>query len=167
MQGVLSAVVRHRKRDPGSGDFRLAPGSPAIDAGNSAAVPADATDLDGNDNTAEHIPLDLDGRPRFFDDPKTVDTGIESPPLAVVDMGPYEFAPSGGGFCSLQHSPVSGSTFIFCGATISVPYRIQASSSLAGGGWIDFADFVYTGSVMVSDAQAGSTTRRFFRAVTP
>jgi hypothetical protein len=82
-------------------------------------------------------------------------------------MGPYEFAPSGGRFCSRQVSPASGPTFIFCDATISVPYRIQASSSLTGDGWIDLADVTYTGSVMLSDAHAWSTPYRFFRAVTP
>jgi len=131
-------VVRDRKRDPGSGDFRLAPGSPAIHSGDSTAVPADATDFDSDDNTAEPVPLGLDGRSRFFDDPQTVDTGIALPPLAVVDMSAYEFAPSPGRFGSLQHSPItgSGSTFIFCGATISAPYRMQGIL-LAGRGRLD------------------------------
>jgi len=31
---------------------------------------------------------DLDGRPRFADDPATINTGIGTPPL--VDLGPYE-----------------------------------------------------------------------------
>jgi len=152
---------------PESGDFRLSSNSPAIDAGNSAAVPPDVTDLDGDGNLTESIPLDLDRRPRFFDDPHTPDAGMTVPPLAIVDMGPYEFAPSGGRFCGLQHSPDTGSTFLFCGATINVPYRIQASSSLTGDGWIDLADFTYAGPLMLSDAHAGSTPSRFFRAVTP
>ncbi len=58
------------------GDFRLSPGSPCIDAANNLAVPED-------------IVTDLDGNPRFVDDPDTQDTGLGEPP--VVDMGAYEF----------------------------------------------------------------------------
>jgi hypothetical protein len=62
--------------DHDGGDFRLSPGSPCIDAGDNSAVP------DG-------ITTDLGGKPRFVDDPDTVDTGYGDPP--VVDMGAYEF----------------------------------------------------------------------------
>jgi parallel beta-helix repeat protein len=62
--------------DPANGDLRLSPGSPCIDAGDNTAVP------DG-------IDTDLDGNPRFVDDPDTEDTGYSDPP--VVDMGAYEF----------------------------------------------------------------------------
>ena len=55
---------------------RLSPGSPCIDAGDNTAVPADIT-------------TDLDGNPRFVDDPDTVDSGMGDPP--IVDMGAYEF----------------------------------------------------------------------------
>jgi len=58
------------------GNLHLGPGSPCIDAANNAYVPAGVT-------------TDLDGAPRFHDDPKTPDTGSGSPP--VVDMGCYEF----------------------------------------------------------------------------
>ncbi len=37
----------------------------------------------------EGITTDLDGRPRFVDDPETPDTGSGEAP--IVDMGPYEF----------------------------------------------------------------------------
>jgi hypothetical protein len=57
-------------------DYHLATGSPCIDAGDNTAVPGDIT-------------TDLDGNPRFVDDPDTVDTGYGDPP--VVDMGAYEF----------------------------------------------------------------------------
>ena len=59
-------------------DLRLAPGSPCIDAGDSTAVPED-------------IVADLDGNPRFVDDPDTDDTGLGAPP--IVDMGAYEYQP--------------------------------------------------------------------------
>ena len=70
-------------------NLRLLPGSPCIDAGDNTAVPADTTDLDGDNNTTEPTPLDLDGKPRFVDDPATPDTGNGTPP--IVDMGVYEF----------------------------------------------------------------------------
>jgi len=60
-------------------DLRLLAGSPAIDAGRNAAVPAG-------------VLTDLAGLPRFVDDPATSDTGEGPPP--IVDMGAYEFAPA-------------------------------------------------------------------------
>jgi predicted outer membrane repeat protein len=69
--------------DPAGGDYRLGPGSPCIDAGNNTAAP-------------EEITTDLDGNPRFVDDPDSDDCGqapgaCGDPP--VVDMGAYEFQP--------------------------------------------------------------------------
>jgi predicted outer membrane repeat protein len=57
------------------GNLRLQSGSPAIDAGNNAAVPVSVT-------------TDLDGSPRFVDIPTVPDTGSGIPP--IVDMGAYE-----------------------------------------------------------------------------
>jgi len=67
--------------DPAGGDLHLLPGSPCIDAGNNTAVPPGIT-------------TDLDGNPRFVDDPVTPDCPqapgtCGDPP--VVDMGAYEF----------------------------------------------------------------------------
>jgi len=78
-------------------DLRLAPRSPCIDAGDNTAVVADVADLDGDGDTNERIPLDLNGDPRFVDDPDTADTGIADPPAypTVVDMGAYEYDPTG------------------------------------------------------------------------
>ncbi len=56
-------------------DLRLSAGSPCIDAADNSAVPIGVT-------------TDLDGNPRFFDDPHTPDTGNGTPP--IVDMGAYE-----------------------------------------------------------------------------
>ncbi len=69
--------------DPVYDNFRLDTGSPAIDAGDSDAVPPG-------------IETDLDGARRFIDDPSTPDTGRGSPP--IVDIGAYEFQASGGAF---------------------------------------------------------------------
>jgi hypothetical protein len=59
-------------------DYRLASGSPCIDAGDNLAVPADSK-------------LDLAGEPRFHDDPCTFDAGNPDGVNAIVDMGAYEF----------------------------------------------------------------------------
>jgi hypothetical protein len=78
--------------DPASGYLHLSSGSPCIDAGDNTAVPPDTLDLDGDGDTAEPVPFDLDGNPRFVDDPSTPDSGNGNPPL--VDMGAYEFPPA-------------------------------------------------------------------------
>jgi len=62
----------------GGGDFRLAPGSPCIDAGDTASLPS-------------ALALDLGGQPRRTDDPATPDTGVGAAP--VIDIGAYEFQP--------------------------------------------------------------------------
>jgi len=63
---------------PVNGDYRLAPGSPCIDAGDNLAVPLD-------------LWLDLDRKHRFLDDPGTPDTGRPGHRMPIVDMGAYEF----------------------------------------------------------------------------
>ncbi|MHC4624050.1 MAG: S8 family serine peptidase [Planctomycetota bacterium] len=58
------------------GHYYLTPGlSPCIDAGSNEALPSSVT-------------TDLEGAPRFLDDPNALDTGNGDSPL--VDMGPYE-----------------------------------------------------------------------------
>ena len=64
--------------NPGAGNWKLGSGSPAVDSGNNAAVPAGIT-------------TDLAGLPRFFDDPAVANTGSGTPP--IVDMGAYERIP--------------------------------------------------------------------------
>ena len=71
---------------------RLAAGSACIDAGDNRAVPSDSHDLDNDGNTAERLPVDLDGLSRFIDDPFAIDSGWGDPPNYphIVDMGAYE-----------------------------------------------------------------------------
>jgi len=70
-------------RNPGTngandyGDLHLHVGSPAIDAGKNAALPADTADLDHDGDTTEALPLDLDGNPRISH--------------ALIDLGAYEY----------------------------------------------------------------------------
>jgi hypothetical protein len=63
---------------------RLSVGSPCIDTGDNNSVPADTTDLDGDGNTIEPIPFDLDGHTRIIDG--------DCNDTHIVDMGAYEFA---------------------------------------------------------------------------
>ncbi|MHC4446679.1 MAG: choice-of-anchor Q domain-containing protein [Planctomycetota bacterium] len=64
--------------DDDYGDLHLTDGSPCIDAGDNTAVPV-------------AVSTDVDGKPRFVDDPDTPDTGSGTPP--IVDMGAYEIQP--------------------------------------------------------------------------
>ena len=64
--------------DPGNGDHRLSPGSLCIDAGDNTAVP-------------QQITTDLDGNPRFRDDPGRPDGGVPDGVNPIIDMGSYEF----------------------------------------------------------------------------
>jgi predicted outer membrane repeat protein len=74
--GLGNIDVDPRFVDAAGRDFRLTADSPCIDAGhNWAAAGLADTDLDGN--------------PRFADDPRAPDTGCGMP--VVVDMGAYEF----------------------------------------------------------------------------
>ncbi len=57
-------------------DFDLGDGSPAIDTGDAADLPADVLDIDNDGDTTEQLPIDFEGRSRIGG------TG--------VDMGAYE-----------------------------------------------------------------------------
>lgn len=79
-------------------DYRLLPGSPCIDTGSNAAVVEDAWVLDGDEDTAEPLPIDLSGRARLMDDPATADCPwaphtCGMPP--IVDVGAYEYQRDG------------------------------------------------------------------------
>jgi hypothetical protein len=76
--GIGNLAVDPLFVDPDAGDFRLRSGSPCLDAGDSTVVPAG-------------IETDLDGNPRFVDDPEADDTGNPDGVNSQVDMGPYEF----------------------------------------------------------------------------
>jgi hypothetical protein len=111
-------------------DGRLTTGSPCIDAGNTAAVPPDEQDLDGDGDTTERVPIDLAGDPRLVDDPMTVDTGVADPPdyPAVVDMGAYEYPVDGGSgpvlieaYSVARHTPAGG----FGGGDIGLPIDLN------------------------------------------
>ncbi|MBI4578886.1 MAG: right-handed parallel beta-helix repeat-containing protein [Planctomycetes bacterium] len=74
---------------PGDALYHIRRDSPAIDAASNALAGPDRADLDGDGNTTEPTPLDLDGGPRFINVPEAPDVGVGPPPIA--DMGPYEY----------------------------------------------------------------------------
>ena len=63
-------------RDLLSGNLRLRPGSPCIDAGDNTVLAGGPT-------------VDLAGKPRLVDDPSMPDTGLGTSP--IVDIGAYEY----------------------------------------------------------------------------
>lgn len=67
--------------DAANDDYRLQPGSPAIDAGDSLAL-------------LSARPVDFDGADRVVDDPATLDTGVVVF-NRTIDMGAFEFQPEG------------------------------------------------------------------------
>lgn len=64
------------------GNYHCEPGSPAIDSADNVMVPAG-------------IISDLDGIPRFQDDPEMPDTGNPDGVNPIVVMGAYEFRAPG------------------------------------------------------------------------
>jgi hypothetical protein len=79
LAGTGNLALDPQFADAPGGDYTLGAASPAIDAGNNAAVLAGVT-------------LDLAGAPRFVDDPAVADTGAGTAPL--VDLGALERAPA-------------------------------------------------------------------------
>src|SRR5690606_10004100 len=69
--------------DLAGGNLRLGASSVAIDQGNNGLLPADTHDIDGDGNTAELLPLDLDGNARV------ADWGNDDA-IDLVDLGAYE-----------------------------------------------------------------------------
>ncbi|HSJ59284.1 MAG TPA: Ig-like domain-containing protein [Anaerolineae bacterium] len=114
--GIIDAdplFVRHP--DPGAdgawgtpdddyGDLRLQPTSPALDVGDDSALPADTYDLDGDGDTAEPVPFDLDGSARF---------------AGQVDLGAYEAA-GGADLAISQYLPI-----------VQAPPAVQITYTLA------------------------------------
>ena len=62
--------------DASEGDYRLQPGSPCRDTGQTSALPADVADVGLNGNTTETLTHDLAMKPRVSG--------------SAVDMGAYE-----------------------------------------------------------------------------
>ncbi len=102
--------------DAANGDYRLASGSPAIDAGNNADVRRDTwMDIDEDGDVDEELE-DLDGNPRRHDDAGVVDTGLGTAP--IVDLGAYERQTDSDG-AGISVNPTSGLITTEAGGTAS------------------------------------------------
>lgn len=124
--------------NPGSGDFRLRPGSPAIDSANSSVSGQPGTDVLGT--------------PRI-DDPATANTGVG--PRTYDDRGAYEFQPG-------QAPPNASLTAAPSSGTAPLPVVADASSSTAGGAPISSYTFDFgDGSVAVGPQSSASASHTY------
>ncbi|HEY4423043.1 MAG TPA: tandem-95 repeat protein [Pyrinomonadaceae bacterium] len=138
----------------------LLAGSPAIEAGSNANLPADTFDLDGDLNTAETLPVDQRGTnfPRVADsaDPDTIQT---------VDIGAFELHPSIEDIAnqSTNENTVKNVTFNIGDDTGSLIATVVATSSNTT--LVPNANLLITGSggsrnlqITPAASQSGTTT---------
>lgn len=125
VEGWTGGGVGNIDADPlfvGAGDYRLQPGSPARDAGDNAAVPADQYDVDGDADTTEPTP-DLDLQDRIWG--------------PTVDMGAYEFSSlpvAVGGVASVVEGNV-GSKLVQVPLNLSFPSPLPVTVDWTTADW--------------------------------
>lgn len=131
-------------------DYRLADGSPAIDAGNRGYTWYDMLDLNNNGVLDETTP-DLDLNPRMVDDANVEDSG--EGPAPEIDLGAYERQTDSGppgitvtGSSGLETSESGGTaTFsIVLERYPSAPVTLALASSDTGEGVVAPATLVFT-----------------------
>ena len=96
-------------------DLHLKPGSPCIDVGSTAALPADSADLDGDDDIAEPLPSDYDGRDRVLD--------------TSVDMGAFELGELTEGALAVSSGSGVGTTTVVVFDDFLDPTSVDAPAS--------------------------------------
>jgi hypothetical protein len=142
------------------GDYRLKASSPAIDAGNNAALPPDSFELDADGNTTEPLPFDLDNEARI--EGTKVDMGayeqIAKKPAPTPAIG-LTVCMEGSQCITLDPDPGSSSTSSNYLASVEVDIELNfpaqltvvvTPTSAAGGNW--------TGWVIPDVVPAGKTT---------
>ena len=99
-----------------NGDYRLQQSSLCIDQGDNSLLPSDVEDLDGDGNTSEPLPVDINDTDRIKND--------------IVDMGAYEQEIS---IISEPNETVSGNNVFYnvpSGSSGSAPINMSGSASL-------------------------------------
>lgn len=116
-------------------NLRLSPDSNCIDSGNNNLVPIDTIDLDGDGDTAELIPWDIDGRTRITDGDCN---GTE-----IIDMGAYEFSRLYAGDFKPDGHIDFGDLVILIGQWLQTPGSPSADIAPCpeGDNFVDFKDF--------------------------
>ena len=117
-------------RDAVSGDYRLQPGSPLIDAADGTKAPA----------------TDITGTPRVSDPHITSKTGTQNAEGVYTDIGAYEFTDSANSSIDLQPVDLQSPSSVTTGEKITLQWTIHNNGSApAIGTWTDRI-------VMISDA---------------
>ena len=128
------------------GDFHLQPGSPCINAGSNSLLPSDEGDLDEDGNTAEQLPLDIDGDLRIQG--SSVDMGAYESSGTIVPPQPdpsWQYLYTIGiTHTKIQENP---SASLSNTVTVTLPIPIQGNIKLwiepaspAGGNWSAWLD---------------------------
>jgi hypothetical protein len=122
----------------GGSDFRLAAGSPGIDAGSNALVPAGVT-------------TDLAGGARFQDDPFAPNVGVGGVQAGIVDVGAFERAGAPADACAMAPTINAGTVmFSTVGATTDGPtFDSLCGQSVGADVWVRYVPEC-TGTVSIS-----------------
>lgn len=141
IQGLASAGGAGNTSDDPllNADGRLTAGSPCIDAGSNAALPADSLDLDADDDTGETLPVDIDGEPRLAGDPCVWGAGN-----TPVDLGADEFQDVDP---SYPPGDVDGDCLVGIGDFLMLigtwgPCTVPCPADLDGSGDVGIVDFL-------------------------
>ncbi len=119
----------------------LLPDSPAINMGDSAALPADAADLDGDGDTSEALPFDLRNVSRVLS--------------GTVDMGAYEMgAPAPLRLAINYATGAPGSAFLITARDLQpgIVFNVQIGTSVVGRATANAAGEIRL--VILTDARA-------------
>ena len=119
-----------------AGNLVLRAGSPAIDAGNTAGLPADSADLDGDGDTAEPLPYDLTGAPRLHG--SAVDVGAHERKASVQAGDELATSETGAGdliTVTLHAEPSSAVTVTLTGSDAAEATVSPAQLTFDAGNW--------------------------------
>ena len=124
--GTTASPIDPMFVDPASGDYRLLPGSLAIDTGDASLLPADSFDLDGDGDFTEPLPLDLAGNPRI--------NGL------ALDIGAYESVPLLSGDANLDGQVTTADLAAVAGHWQQATTAGRAEGDFNGDGVVTAAD---------------------------